>query len=133
MRHRRTNPAGTPLAAECGAFLDGSYAEHLVDRVQIVPAWSWLNLLAHGTEAEIRDAARSSTGRGWRGARRFLAGEVVDRIESGHGPLEELQRSALVPLELKLASLPSAARWGPGQLVVAVLAILPERRVRSQG
>lgn len=133
MRQRRGDPVGESLVAESEAFLNGTLAEHLVDHVQVVPAWAWMNLLAHGTETYVRAAAITFVARGWPGARRFLAGELVDLLESGHGPLETLQRTALVPLELELASLPAAARWSPAQLVEVVLAVLPERTPRAGG
>lgn len=129
MRHRHGDPVGAALAAECEAFLAGHYADHLVREVQIVPAWAWMNLIAHGTEDQIREAATTFVARGWPGASRFLAGELIDLVESGLEPLDELQRSYLVPLELELASLPWTARWSPAQLVAAVLATLPQRRL----
>ena len=132
MRQRRRDPVGEALATECASFLDGSFAEHLAGLLQVVPPWAWMNLLAHGTEAEVRRAATTFVARGWPGARRFLAGELVDLVESGHGPLERLQRSALVPLELELATLPWTAGWTPAQLVAAVLAVLPERSARPE-
>ena len=133
MRHRRGDPVGAALAGECEAFLAGAYADHLVDQVQVVPAWAWLNLLAHGTEDQVREAATTFGARGWPGARRCLAGELIDIVDSGLAPLDLLQRACLVPLELELAARPSAMRWSPAQLVAAVLDVLPQRRAAPEG
>jgi hypothetical protein len=56
---RRHDPDEARLAAECEAFLAGSLAETLSDVDGRVPAWTWMNLLAHGTVADLRAAGAS--------------------------------------------------------------------------
>jgi hypothetical protein len=59
----------------------------------------------------------------WRLARSHLAARVLELAETD-APLEDVQRSVLVPLELELASRAEVAWWGPGQLVASVEAAL---------
>jgi len=76
-----------------------------------VPAWAWLNRLAHGFAAEVRALAAegASLDDHWDGAIRFLAGELVARAPDDRS-MATLQRDALVPLELAMA-----ARRGRGR------------------
>lgn len=128
---RRGDPAATQLVAECEAFLSGRYADDLMEAHEAVPAWTWLNLLAHGSEAELRGAASAGAVMlsNWSRARSFLAGEVLDRVDIGAVTLDALQRDVLIPLELDLAA--HDPRWlRPSQLVAAVLEALPDRSTR---
>lgn len=126
-RHREDPRAGE-LIAETEAFLTGSFADHLIALGQPVPLWAWLNVLAHGSEADLCRVSCSRTpGGDWHRARAFLAGEVLDHLEAGTCSLTDLQRDILIGLELEVAAIRSPLGWGPGQLVVAVLAVLPER------
>lgn len=122
---------GEELVAACEAFLEGRYAEHLERRGLRVPPWAWVNLLAHGTAAEL-DAARrvladgEGPGAAWRAARAFLAREVLEAAQAAGTDLADLQRRVLVPLELELMGWP-AALWGPRHVVLRVLAALRPR------
>jgi hypothetical protein len=107
------------LVAECEAFLLGHYAERLDNESSVVPVWAWTNLLAHGTEEEVRQvAAGGSLGpvhtRGWRSARAYLATELLTAVDRGSS-LEDLQRNVLSPLELRLSARRGASwdaqRW----------------------
>lgn len=107
-RRPRTRKARAALLVEdCEAFYSGRLAERYEQRVLHVPAWSWMNLLAHGTEADLARAQRTVPDRydahgEWHEARSFLAGEILGL--AGHcGSLDELQRAVLIPLELDLA------------------------------
>ena len=42
------------IVAECEAFLEGKFAESAVPAGELVPVWAWINLLAHGTEDQLR-------------------------------------------------------------------------------
>ena len=87
-----------------------------------------MNLLAHGTEAEIRTAASQLlAAEGWRQGRAFVAGEVIDVIDAGLRSLSQVQRDILVPLELDVLSCQSANQWTPAQLVSGLLGVLPHR------
>lgn len=68
MTWRKPNPAhnddgvGTNLVAECEAFISGAYAAHLQARGQPVPAWAWINRLAHAAPADIEVLAAAAYG-----------------------------------------------------------------------
>ena len=123
------------LVDECDAFLAGHYAEHLVTKGEGVPVWAWVNLLAHGTEEELRRALhpagsgrRDDPWRPWWEARSYLAGEILDLVDTGYSSIGEIQAGVLVPLELDLASRDRLSWWGPGQLVATVRTALHEQR-----
>ena len=106
MRSRRPGRwASSGLADECSAVLEGRYADALAGAGMPVPVWAWVNLLAHGTEDELREAAGTlGTSEHWVQARAFLAGEVIDAAGVPGASLRSLQREVLVPLELELAA-----------------------------
>lgn len=94
------------LATESASFLIGTYAETLASHGLAVPAWAWTNLLAHGTEEDLRRQAHALERgllhmRAWLAARGYLAAELVDRMDRG-ASLATLQREVLVPFELRL-------------------------------
>lgn len=153
MRRRQEDPEASELVVEAEAFLAGTYVDTMVEEGRRVPTWAWLNLLAHGTEADLREAARGAVGvwslmrsmftapstveawpsvslPDWCRARSFLAGEVLDEMRARECPVEELQQDVLIPLELALATHRPARRWGPAELVGAVLAALAEQSPR---
>lgn len=120
------------LLADTGAFLLGHYAERLERQSVVVPVWAWTNLLAHGTEDELRAEMActrcGSVGSGaWRAARAYLATEVLEAA-GRESTLPELQRQVLVPLELSLATRSEVQRWNRQQWVAAVRSALGERR-----
>ena len=124
MRKRRRDPDGAVLAAECEAYLHGRLAEYWEAQGNAVPVWTWTNLLAHGSDAQLADSVHRPakprrTGRSWQIARSYLAYEVLD-LTSEDITLEELQSSVLVPLELKLAAHPEVGRWTPRRWVDTV-------------
>ena len=137
MWRREGYPAGAELVAGCEAFMTGRYADYLEEREQLVPAWVWMNLLAHGTHDQLVSARKdlgSPRGRGplhaaWWQARAYLAGEVADAVDAGLGPLPQLQRRVLLPLESRLAADHAPGR-NPKWLVTAVLAALEDDRRR---
>lgn len=129
MWFRDGDPDGRELARECEAFLDGRYVEHLLDRGNHVPPWAWTNLLAHGSEEELRSPATTMSVNWadllepWLQARAYLAGEVLDAAHR-EGSLNRVQRRVLIPLELKLTSNPAAKYLTPSDWVTAVLTAL---------
>ncbi len=123
------------LVAECEAFLSGHLALCLGQQKRLVPAWAWLNALAHGSEDDIAalaaarpepPGANSWAAPLWHQALAFLAHELMYQVARQGRPLAELQRSTLVPLELELArrSVPTSTK--PGELVASVLRALAE-------
>jgi hypothetical protein len=105
-----------------------------VERNQVstgdVPVWAWTNVLAHGSEEDLR-AESAAVCRGgtygwrWRQARSYLAGEVLHCAQL-HGSLAEVQRTVLAPLELKLASMPEVTCWTPARWAMTVETALTE-------
>ena len=115
---------GQELVEDSEAFLLGQYAARVEQRSPDVPAWARTNLLAHGSEDDLRRAAVDARrgpaeSRGWRAARAFLAAEILRTI-GPEGSLVELQRQVLAPLELELAGRPDVGWWSPQRWVVAV-------------
>lgn len=94
---------------ELDCYLAGSYAEWLLRRHRSVPAWAWVNPLAHCTLAELDDLRMGefpSTDHDvdvslWQQVVMFLANEVLERVDDDDA-LRELQRAVLVPIELRL-------------------------------
>ena len=104
--------AAAQLVREAEAFLSGSLALERA-RNGIHPAdWEWVNLLAHGTQAQLLRLALGpppppdtpTCELQWLEAVRFLADEMIKLVTEGRTTLAALQRSVLVPLELELAS-----------------------------
>ena len=91
------------LVASAEAMLEG----RLIDRYrrqETLPAWVWLNALAHSRWSRLVDIAaanRRNPRPGWDSALGFLASELLIAADSSDG-LEALQRARLVPLELRL-------------------------------
>lgn len=116
------------FVAECEAFCLGHFAEHALETSREVPVWAWTNLLAHGTDEELRCevaqcANRRSSARDWRGARAYLVTEILETVGRG-AALDELQRQVLQPLELQLCGQKSVDWWTPRRWVTTVRASL---------
>ena len=82
----------------------------------LVPVWAWMNLLAHGTEAQIgRDRVRSGPtsggpARSWRD-RPLLPGLRGARPRSTpSSPWPTCRRPCSIPLELEMAARPEVSR-----------------------
>ncbi len=133
---RQDAHAWAELVKDTEAFLNGHLVERIESRAESVPAWTWTNLLAHGTVEDLHRESRSPRLRGvvkyrqWRQARSYLAAEVLD-CTLPCGSLLEVQTSILVPLELQFASTAEVAKWSPGRWAVAVDAALTRRRLAS--
>jgi hypothetical protein len=112
--------------------LDGTFLTHTRVRPARVPAWAWLSALAHGgpdTLAALVAQGGDGVVAPWSRAVAFLAGELLDLADHREASVRALQRSVLVPAELRF--LDSAARgWSPDpqQFAGEVLAALEERR-----
>lgn len=121
----------TTFLDECEAMLEGRGAEFHHDRGERVPAWAWINLLAHGTEADLRMVASERVASGdWQEARGYLAEELVCLIDAGLADLDRLQRDVLVPMELEAMREDTTSLARPPQIVVRVLAALDAHRTR---
>jgi hypothetical protein len=140
LRRRRQREA--ELVADCEAFLAGRYAERLAERASRVPGWAWLNLVAHGTGADLASARQNRRSAGsmlphwhWVAARAYLIGEVLDAVDAGRGSLPVLQQRVLRPLESQLGADPVGVRFPRDLVRRALLALEADeqaRRGRSQ-
>ena len=123
------DPQAMVFIAECEAFLEGRFAEMMEAAGIAPPPWAWMNLLAHGTEDELRAAAAPGSGsEGWRAARAYVAGEMLDAIDNGRTTLHHLQHDVLVPVELDVLSCRCSTQWTPGQLAAGLLPLVPARQ-----
>ena len=116
------------LVQECEWYLSGDFAEQCAQQGDLVPAWAWMNLLAHGTEAQLRlmvadhfvhDADRQALA--------YVIVELLDLAEDGYLDLTTFQRDALVPLELDMFACPTFREWTCAQLASGLLQLLPAR------
>jgi hypothetical protein len=115
------------IVVECEAFLEGTLAEYWDEKGMAVPPWAWLNLLAHGSENQIRASIASPSrprraSRSWRTARAYVAYALLTLVDA-ENTLADMQRSLLIPLEFQMADLPDL-RWSPRQWVDMLDAVL---------
>lgn len=130
MRWTRPDPYGVDLVDDCEAVLVGRYVERCESLDRPVPVWAWMNLLAHGSEGQLRAIVLRSSPSRWRQAESFIAGELIDLVDRGVVDLLQYQREVLIPLELEVMSCATAPTWHPGQLVTGLLSALPPRSRR---
>jgi len=121
-------PGAEALVEECEAFLSGDSVDQSERRGQRVPVWAWMNVLAHGTEVELRALATDrSVGDEAHQALAYVAGELVDLADDGYFDLETYQREVLVPLELDVLACPTTTARTAAQLASGLLRLLPAR------
>lgn len=107
--------AGELLATETEAYLSGRLVEYYLERGIEVPAWAWLNAVAHRDDAQLAamvlagrpERVPAELGR-WYDARLTLAVVVLDIARYSREDVIELQQDALIPLEIELAGAPLA-------------------------
>jgi hypothetical protein len=133
----RGTAAESELIEECEAFLSGRFREHLVHQNRAVPNWAWLNVLAHGDSDQIlsptdNDHGRSPWEQAWCQALAYLAAEMRTSVEAMGCSLGELQRSALVPLELEVLAKDAQEPLDPGQLARIVVDALDRYRASQR-
>lgn len=122
------------LTLECEALLGGRYAEYLCSQGRPAPPWTWVNALAHRSEAELTalaggDSHRTPDALQWGQALAFLAEDVVSQVQRSGITLGQLQRTRLIPLELELSRNPDRCT-DPGQLAGLVMAVVRRRPSR---
>jgi hypothetical protein len=108
------------LAAAAQAYVDGQYRSYLECRGQPVPAWAWVNELAHGGRADLEELAA---------LRRFFAGpkRLIGSLAAGLAALDDarlgrVQRTRLEPLEAALRVAPAAPPASELELAQVILA-----------
>lgn len=117
------------VGEECDAFLAGEWAEYLAACGEPVPAWAWLNRVAHGRVGELRALTRAP-GWGyapldeWDRLRACVADTLFQRSRPASTDVAGLQRSVLVPLELVLLDDEQMRRLTNAELLVHVLGLL---------
>jgi hypothetical protein len=138
MRWRRTNREpehrenlDLKLVAECEEFLKGRLAEQWAKEDRHVPAWAWINVLAHGSASRLetlRDGELGALRAGepsWNQALSFLASAVIGAAQAAGCRIDKLQHDVLVPLELELLT---STAPSPHELVDVVVGTLNEYR-----
>lgn len=129
---------GDVLIAEIEAFLSGDYATYLMRRRREVPGWAWLNSFAHGELTTLREAKRSmhplgtpshvaGAEKAWFQAQSIVSRDLLRIVEDDPQRLTLVQRSILVPLELRLMELETDAGLTAYDLVQATRAALRPR------
>ncbi|MFI5040255.1 MAG: hypothetical protein ACHQNA_00145 [Acidimicrobiales bacterium] len=130
-RSRKHNdPEADAVVAEAQALLAGRAADRHSAAADPVPGWAWVNCLAHAGMEDLNglvDGARIAQPSGWAGAMSFLAHELIATGRTSEG-VAELQRAALIPLELDLLSPGTPTPSTPGRLVAVVQARLDDHQ-----
>jgi hypothetical protein len=124
MRNERADEVSNGLAEECVAVLEGRYCEALAAEGRPRPGWAWLNLPAHGLDADLRARCRAANEApppegSWQEARSEVC-RIATAVAPEWGGLLTLQREVLVPLELDLMTGQVQVRT-PASLVAKVL------------
>jgi hypothetical protein len=110
---RRFKRQSSRLISDTEAFLTGTIVGRLVQQNAQVPAWAWLNKVAHGelqnlhavghiVRSPTSDPLADLTGQSWGTAQGMLARDVIELVGDDPSLLWLVQRSVLVPLELRL-------------------------------
>ena len=95
-----------------------------------MPAWAWVNMLAHSRPGDLASIKRPHRF-GWEVVVAQLAAELLN---AGHGRPEVvgfLQRAVLVPLELALLAGDVPEPVTPGQLGVLVMTALYQAQIQT--
>lgn len=134
-RHR----AQADAVALPASFWNGRYADHLLQRGQAVPAWAWVNALAHGSTLLVASLATATPPApdltdavsSWMRARKAMALAVMELVSREGIRLRELQLQVLVGIELELAAMDGVVNRGPIEtacLVVDTLQAYSDQR-----
>jgi hypothetical protein len=118
---RRASPTPPPpslVADECESFLAGEYIDRLLDLDREVPAWAWINAIAHAAPARLAELAREASSppsmradyRAWHIVIRAIAEDVLTTATDTSSTVEEIQSLTLMPIEFALMSNPIGPR-----------------------
>jgi hypothetical protein len=117
-RHWSRRIKAKSVVKEARAVLAGDARTTTYARWPRVPAWAYVNQLAHSERAELvrlADHGWSQYHRKWDDACAYLAGELLARADRGQS-LADVQR-ALIPLELDLLDGAYPCSVSPAMLV----------------
>lgn len=99
-----------PVADDCAAYLAGHYVAH-VEQGGLpvpIPTWAWLNVVAHGSRADVESAVCDPDQLlhrvffGWRECRSVIAAELLDATHGDDRLLQRMQVDVLEPVEARL-------------------------------
>jgi len=124
------------LGDECEAYLRGEWAEYLAARGEAVPRWAWLNRVAHAPEPALRLPRRSPAWSaqhddGWTEFRFSVTELLLKQAKATGRPVDELQATVLVPIELALFARDESRLPADAVLVVRILAALRHPSAQS--
>jgi hypothetical protein len=108
------------VVAESEALLSGSWAAAYEQDGSSVPTWAWLNLMAHCPDDELDQRVAAIRDQRWRNALAYLACEVRAAGKEQGRTVDEVQRSMLTPLELRMMERRPKEVGSPSALVVEV-------------
>jgi hypothetical protein len=111
------------------AFLSGSSEDWFFTRGQNIPAWAYINKVAHADPDRLGQLAawapvEPSRCHGWREAVAILARETIEAGERNPRAIRRIQLDSLVGLELQLIS--RTSRVAPRALVALGRACLTD-------
>ena len=99
------------------ALVQGEVLIALQERGEAAPAWGYLNLLAHSDRSSLRRVRDFNQSRmplsGWGTVVFDLIVDILNLVPTDE-QLITLQRTALIPLELKILGRPGNARFASG-------------------
>lgn len=126
---RRETKAALRLVREIEAFLDGSSQEWFFARGEDIPAWAYINKVAHSDPDRLEKLAawapdKSAGCSCWRDAVAILAKETIKAGESDPRAIRQIQLDGLLTLESRLIS--RDAKLAPHALVALGRACLSE-------
>jgi len=133
-RHEPSEPSqDCELVLACEAYLGGWYLEYLAAAEKPIPAWTWLNVIAHcdherlealaSTQVQARLAAARARVDEWQLVLTVIARAVLEDAPD-EASLRAMQASILVPLELRLIDHPLDGRLTADALAALVLSSL---------
>jgi hypothetical protein len=115
-RTRGTTLEGSRFVNDCASFLSGEYLNDLIATSRDVPAWAWVNAVAHSAPERLVALAHAPHGRfgvehgEWPAVVRRIATEVIDASVVTEMTVAEIQNAALVPIEFAVMSNPIGPR-----------------------
>lgn len=131
-RFGRGSKVTDEVVEQAEELLCGAAAAGYRRRLSRVPAWAYVNLLAHGSYDDLARAAHAGRGHpsAWDVAVSALAQDLVRLDLNGTG-LGALQETVLIPLELALLAHHQAEPSTPTQLTALVRGALNQHPIGS--
>ena len=128
--HRRRRQTEDSVAFASLRLLRGDAVGLFNELGQGVPAWAWVNMLAHSRPGELASIKRPHRF-GWEVVVAHLATELLNAGQGCPEVVGLVQRAALVPLELALLGGEVTEPVTPGQLGVLVMTALYQAQIQT--